>query len=102
MPLGVEPGNVRVCRSDLPFDCTTYVLPKNFEVVMVCLVLCRMALSVQLYLKIDRVDQAEKQLKVCSFLMIANTGCRLTRTLFDILIDAVLYRPCPPWMMMPH
>ncbi len=78
------------------------VLPKKFKIVMVCLVLCRMALSVQLYLKIDRVDQAEKQLKVSTLLMIATIGCRMTRALeWDILMGAVWCRQCLLWMMMP-
>ena len=40
------------------------ILPGERMTVTVFLVLRRMALSVQLYLKIDRLDQAEKQLKV--------------------------------------
>ena len=37
---------------------------------------CRMALSVQVYLRMDRVDQAEKQLKVQIDTILCSNACR--------------------------
>ena len=101
MPHGIKPGDVRPCPAASSHTAASFRFSpsRQRKKVTVCLVLRRMALSVQLYLKIDRLDQAEKQLKV------RDPQAHLRGLPADVFVvillkDTTWCRQCLPWTMM--